>query len=748
MKTNSNNESWFEQFLKIEADCSAVDFNAVEKDLLLRIVQTEEEYGSISLLKSEVMVSDEQFDSLESSLFSKIIQYKEYEEPVNECINANQDLTSSQWERLEAKLFSRIEETSELPQWEQILMTPEIKPIDTNWENIENSIFEKVAQFEKQESWVQCTRKESVSIPAVIEQEEQKVCQIINENYKTDLWENEIKKDVIISLNQIERMEEAVFNRIEKHSSALELSKQPFWSFISHYINFYRMAGALSALILITAGAITGWNYYKQSVTAVPTVAYYIDGSIAVSNKITDKISKSCSSVNGSTIKLVNKHGTVQLSNNSGLQFQKLTEKTARYRIDQASFKERADGQITFFVNKRKNDEIFSVITNDYNISVKGTYFVIEPGLNGTVTTKVLEGVIKIAGKDLIEKELKAGQIYTYDTKQNSYIVKNGGQIINREQIDQGPDINSLNSSRLLRVDCSVPGAKVQINGKTCQSLPLTVRQQTGKYTLSISAEGYNSLDTVISITEDLREVDINVSLQKFVAVKKDVAKKVISKPAKPVLLESKPIAEPVISPEQILSILEIDDSLDQHENEVLYQNAQLAEMKGNWENAVELYQKLFDNQNASKLIREDALFSIGRITAENIHNPVKASQVFLTYLALFPNGSFAGESWLRLAELEFSNKPENSIQYYEMFFKMYPQHPRISELRNRVGVIYLQQKRYNEAIHMFKQALNSPVQIKDVDRKIITSNLDRALHESPSANSEENVSSGSVADQ
>jgi tetratricopeptide (TPR) repeat protein len=51
-------------------------------------------------------------------------------------------------------------------------------------------------------------------------------------------------------------------------------------------------------------------------------------------------------------------------------------------------------------------------------------------------------------------------------------------------------------------------------------------------------------------------------------------------------------------------------------------------------------------------------------------------------------------------------------------------------ELKNRVGVIYLQKKQYDEAIALFKEALNSPVFIGKKERAQISENLERALQQ------------------
>jgi tetratricopeptide (TPR) repeat protein len=161
------------------------------------------------------------------------------------------------------------------------------------------------------------------------------------------------------------------------------------------------------------------------------------------------------------------------------------------------------------------------------------------------------------------------------------------------------------------------------------------------------------------------------------------------------------------------------------------YYAAQKAEIAGNWKLAVLLYEDVFDNQYSSRLKKEDALFSIGKLHAEHDLDMSGAKEVFLKYLALYPEGSFSGECWLRLAELEFAANPENAIQYYTKFFEMFPRHPRLSELQHRVGVIYLQTKRYREAVSMFRQALKNSATAPDSERRQIYANLYRALEES-----------------
>lgn len=731
METNSNNETWFEQVLRTDLNSADIDYNAVEKHLLLRIDQTVE-MGELSLLKMDEIIPAEKFQQIEKNLFSQITHYKEYEEPVNECIISDLDLTNSQWERLEAKLFSKIEDSSMLPMWEQLLMMPQDEPLCGDWERIEERITEDINKSDTQEPWVLCARNEEVCVPALIEKEEQLLNEKLAEKDISNIWVNELKREVVLSLDQLDKIEDSLISRIEKEKSQMPLAKQPFWSFIDHYLTVLRPIGTVTALFLFFIGGFAGLQYYSRSTVSVPTVAYQVNGASVIIPQFSENVGQSCESVDGGFIKLVNKYGTVDLQNRSRLELLKVTEKTAQYRV---SFDKNstAKSMITFLVNKHSPDEKFRISTDDYQIIVKGTYFQIEPGQSGSVTTKVLEGVIRIVNKDFGEIEVREGQIFEFDPSEKRYTIRDGGRVVQRSDIETAPDIHTLINCKVLRLNANVTGADIFINGRFSGVTPAAIRHQTGGCKIRINKEGYNTLDTTIFISEDYQDYEVAAVLQEKVnpvAIKKEIKKRHIIGTEKSEINQPEQISDPVITPEQISAVFSEPDSAIQPRSDESYIKAQKEELAGNWKNAIDLYQKVFDDQNASRLSREDALFSIGRLKADNVYNPAEASQVFLTYLALYPGGSFAGESWLRLAELEFRKKPENSTQYYENFFKMFPQHPRIVELKNRVGAIYLQQKRYDEAIDMFKQALNTNVSLREQERKVISANLDRALQE------------------
>lgn len=742
MNAENYKDTWFEDTLRANCSCAAINFDAVEACILDRINRAEE-MGVFSLMKLENIVSAEMLQRVEKELFAQIGQYKEYEEPINECIRIENDLTHAQWERLEAKLSSKIKNYAEVPLWEQFIMNSQSEPLSGDWDRIEDNIFETISQSEKQESWILCTKNEEVCAPAEIENEEQLLEERLSENQSMKSFELELKRDIVLSLSQIEKIEDSLFSRIEKNIEQIKLEKQPFWAFIDHYLIIFKTAGLVSALILLLIGRVTLYpRYYNKPESPVNTFAYQVYGSAMEIPGISDKIDNEFASVSGGIVKLLNKHGSIELRNDSKIKMLKVTEKTAHYRVNLPGSDKKDNRfapQVAFLVKRHQVDEEFLVHTSDYQIAVKGTYFKLEPGFAGTVTTRVLEGVVSVSSQHFDQVELGAGQSFQYDPTKKRYVVKDGGQIVLRQNIEKIPEIDSMTGYRMVQIRSSVEGANVYVNGKLYGTAPVAIRSHLGSYSISLSSEGYMSLDTVVTIFDNdqgnVFTFTLNKEKRPLVAKKVQPQKPVVEKIDTPEKIDS--ISQPevaAITPEMISSkFLEEEDSSSK-ESEELYTKAQKEELAGNWEAAIDLYQLVFDNKNSPRLIREDALFSIGRLKVDNVHNLTEASQVFLTYLALFPQGSFAGESWLRLAELEFGSRPENATRYYEKFFQLFPQHPRIVELKNRVGVIYLQQKRYDEAIALFKEALQSPVLSGKKQRALISENLERALKQKASS--------------
>ncbi|MDO5577577.1 MAG: PEGA domain-containing protein, partial [Fibrobacter sp.] len=416
----------------------------------------------------------------------------------------------------------------------------------------------------------------------------------------------------------------------------------------------------------------------------------------------------------------------------------------------------------SFVVKHQETKRDFRVFTPDYDVVVTGTYFSVEPDVSGKVLTRVFEGSVRIESSVFGDTVLKAGQGISYNEISKGYEIRDGGVVVKREELGQIPSVDQLLRQQPLKITSNVRGAEVRINGRVVGYSPLVTRQPVGLYHIALSKRGFLQTDTTVNISQgdSVQLVEFGLErvrtakVTKSVAAQKTNADKPVAEPehhetSDPESIvranEPKNISEPqrgenvvvgayrssgtqMSVPQATVSSL-IEQTAAQEDNtEEVYLKAQKLEKTGNWKKAITLYEQIFNNQIASKLRREDALFSIGKLKAENEANVAEAQKVFLSYLANFPNGSYSGESWLRLAELEFPVSPENSIQYYLKYFDKFPWHPRISELQNRVGAIYLQQKKYNEAVVMFRRALNNLDPSKVEEQRYISSNLHQAL--------------------
>jgi hypothetical protein len=354
---------------------------------------------------------------------------------------------------------------------------------------------------------------------------------------------------------------------------------------------------------------------------------------------------------------------------------------------------------------------------------VKGTYFRVEADLEGKAVTRVLEGSVRLANGPFADTLLYAGQYLQFDPSVQQYRIFTGGPVLLKDDLYQLPMVEELLRYNAVTVRASVPEAHVHVDGRYCGTTPITLRQPNGRHRIRISKNGYISADTILSIPESGGGILFTAVLEKeghrrrrtvrrSETVRRNVQKNGLKTGKKSISATS----------ENIKSSSAASAMPD------VYIEAQRAERHGNWRKAVKLYEKVVKDPAVTQLRHEDALFSIGKLQAEHVKNVEVAKETFLTYLALFPSGTFAGETWLRLAELEFKKNPEAAIQYYLKYFKLFPRHPRIAELQDRVGVIYLQQKQYDKAIEMFEKALANLTSPKGSDRRHIAAHLHNAL--------------------
>jgi outer membrane protein assembly factor BamD (BamD/ComL family) len=124
------------------------------------------------------------------------------------------------------------------------------------------------------------------------------------------------------------------------------------------------------------------------------------------------------------------------------------------------------------------------------------------------------------------------------------------------------------------------------------------------------------------------------------------------------------------------------------------------------WRKAVDEYELVLARRGASNYEREIALFSIARLRADHDTSAAAARIAFDAYLKAFPKGSFAGESYLRLADLEYRNNPDKSLSWYEKYLSEFPSTQNTAAAEYKAGLIYLQRKNHGRAVDLLSSAL------------------------------------------
>jgi TolA-binding protein len=434
---------------------------------------------------------------------------------------------------------------------------------------------------------------------------------------------------------------------------------------------------------------------------------------------------------------MINKFGYVELQNGSCLEILKASEKKAHYKAEFTGTDKQLVGQgsIVFFVNKQKNSEKFMVSTGDYCIEVVGTYFKLQPDVNGHVAISVKEGRVKVTFANGDVKILNAGQNMGYDMSNNRYYSTNDGTIVPRQEIEQLPDIHELGDYRQVYIATSVPNASVRIDGKYVGMSPILILQSQGYHAISVEKNGYSSRDTTLKFgagQPTMFAIDLN-EIKPYGVVE--------SAAAGPKSFVSTTTPKAIKKP----SIGNSGAAVPNDSGNGYFREAERIETS-NWQEAVALYQKVFSDRNAAYLQREVACFSIAKLLADHGADKSKAKEGFFNYLALYSTGNFVGESWLRLAEIEFEQDQDKAVEYYLKYFDKFPRDYRIAEMQERVGLIYLQEKKYDNAMNMFKLALSNTRSEDQIAKSKMVAHIYTTMREKELARQASDVRSDRVA--
>lgn len=623
-----------------------------------------------------------------------------------EELRADVDDSHVDYEAMWSSLASRVDTADGLG----ALMTLKVHEIPTEefWERVEQGLSQRIHFYHEYEEPVKECIEDAGSAPrggwAAVENT---LFDRIAEAEELPEWERELKAEMIPTEGQLERIEERLMQRIDEHEQK-EARKPRILAFPVR--TALRAAAVLALAVLGGAAGLAGYHRYLRG---VPTFVYQAQGADAGLVGTTDPTEKRFATTAGGAVKLVNRHGYVHLQNGADLKLERATRAAARYRLEMNE--SQADGaaqKATFFVEGREQRAPFVVATAEYDIEVTGTYFRISPDLGGRIRTEVLEGKVKAESPALGSITLVAGQSLAYDTQRGRYVVRDGGLVVAREDVARVPSADALENYHPLTVNAAVPFCDVSIDGNYVGGTPLRILLKPGMHRIRISHEGYAQLDTTLQTGTGSHKLYAVLTEQKKPGTEAGRREQVA--------VRQRPGAQDTAA----MDTLERTAAVTAPSARLMLEQARRLE-RTDWRAALEKYEELLANPDAPRLLKETALFAAGRLRLEQAADTNAARESFLRYLTLYPSGTFTRESLLRLAEIEFAVDVDKAIDYYLRYFEKYPMHHRVPELQYRVGLIYLQRKRYDDAAYMLEQALSNLVHNRDSLRPRIY----RALH-------------------
>lgn len=709
----------FESELKKEAREAHLNFQRIEDVLFDRINAAEKE-GDLLMLKMDDVTPEEALHVLEQTeeaLFKHIHDHNEYDVPVDECIKNSTGTPPINWKAAEDRLDEQLARAALLPAEEQILKIDEILD-QGRAEKIEARLDAAIADAESLPPWEQVLKAEAVPSAALLDTTENLLDRELEKLASLPEWEQILKQDEIAPQSLFERAELATLDRIATYEKARQRVHTAFAWYWGLVWSQYKTVSSLAVTLFLIMSLGGGYLFYHDNYQGLPLTLYQAQGPNTEMFNGSTPLKRTISSEKNGGLTVLNKKGYIELQNGSQVEIVKATEKAVEYKTSFADVNNQpvGRGSATFFVNHQNKGERYTVSTIDYHIEVTGTYFKLCPDIGGHVSTSVREGSVRVVFSNGDIKVLKAGQELYYDLTGNTYATSNDGMVISRQEIEQLPSMNDLDNYLRLSIN-SVPPSGVRIDGRYAGMTPIVILQPAGLHYISFDKNGYVPLDTAISIEPQQKTLTLAALLQEIPSsASMALAPKAAPAEQKKVRKVSKP---PVKIPSSAGINPGDEDFLKAEKN-----------VGSDWKKSFELYGNVFNNPNAPRIKKETALFMMAKLIADNTADKTGATEGFLYYLAAYPTGYFVGESWLRLAELEFAHNQDKAIEYYLKYFEKFPRHYRIAELQQRVGLIYLQKKKYDDAIAMFKLAFTNIYDDSAAEKSRISANLYKALNE------------------
>jgi outer membrane protein assembly factor BamD (BamD/ComL family) len=144
--------------------------------------------------------------------------------------------------------------------------------------------------------------------------------------------------------------------------------------------------------------------------------------------------------------------------------------------------------------------------------------------------------------------------------------------------------------------------------------------------------------------------------------------------------------------------------SAEKKSEEQLYAEAQVCSEKGNFNEAVKIYEKILKLFPQSP-ISYRALFLTGLIYSQDLKDDKKAEGIFQKFLEKYPHG----EKLLYDEAQGFSEKGNftSAIKTYEEILKLYPESPNSYKAQFSIGFVYSENlKDYSKAKEVYEKVI------------------------------------------
>ena len=515
-----------------------------------------------------------------------------------------------------------------------------------------------------------------------------------------------IAAETVVPQGNWDALEERLMERIASTPGTQTPEKQPqglpryVWPLMPFLASIVRYRGVQIALVACVAGVaalsmfVSGGRRtdLASTITQAWGSAYRSDCGQPVAPGATLATSA------GGSLTIRNDAGSVSLSDDASVTITEANRRTVEYRVFTGA--DRRSGRIAFNVKKRTKGQRFVVVTPWYEIHVVGTRFVLEQETGGALATTITEGKVRIESPGINDLYVDAGQTFSMDAARKAWRVEAAKTLAETEKAFA--ESGMPEGKTRLAVLSTPANAEVYISDIYKGITPYVALRPDGACAVSVRLEGYGTRDTVVEIRDSGTTISVALSPDKGQASEASAESAPYAGAT-----QKAPGAATIPLPEAVDSVALV---AQEHTALVARVRRQLDSARQNeavsWKSALKIYQALAEDLSIPPLYRQTALFSLGRLEADRQKDTAAAIKDFGTYCIVYPNGLFAGEALLRLAELEIRRNPSSAIEYFQRFLTVDPRNPRRADVAYHLGLLLAQQENNSEAVKMYGIAL------------------------------------------